>query len=264
MQNINKENKTSHEPLIRTSFIRFYEELNDFLPAKNRKKDFPFSFNGTPSVKNVIETIGVPHTEVDLILVNGKSVGFEYLLSGNEQVSVYPVFESFDISEVIKLRPKPLRKIRYIVDVNLGKLAKKLRLLGFDTYYRNDLDDDEIVKISIAEKRIILTRDIGILKCGTVTHGTWIRNDDPKIQLYEVIERLQLRKLFKPFSRCSQCNGTLKRIKKEEIKTRIPADTFDFYKTFWECAGCRQIYWEGSHMAKITGWIDELIAENNL
>lgn len=148
--------------------------------------------------------------------------------------------------------------------MNLGKLAKKLRLLGFDTYYRNDLDDDEIVKISIAEKRIILTRDIGILKCGTVTHGSWIRNDDPKIQLYEVIERLQLRKLFKPFSRCSQCNGTLKRIKKEEIKTRIPADTFDFYKTFWECAGCRKIYWEGSHMAKITGWIDELIAENNL
>lgn len=264
MQNKSTKYSRTHDPIKRTSYFRFYEELNDFLPAKFRKKDFPFSFNGTPSVKNVIETIGVPHTEVDLILVNGDSVGFEHLLSGNEQVSVYPVFETFDISEIIKLRPKPLRIIRFVVDVNLGKLAKKLRLLGFDTFYRNDLDDDEIVRISIAEKRIILTRDIGILKCGNVTHGTWIRNDDPKIQLYEVIERLQLRKLFKPFSRCSQCNGTLKRIKKEELKTRIPADTFEYFKTFWECVGCHQIYWEGSHMEKITGWIDELSAENNL
>lgn len=264
MQNINQENKKEHGPIVRTSFFRFYEELNDFLPAKYQKNNFPFYFHGTPSVKNAIETIGVPHTEVDLILINGESVGFEYLLIGDEQVSVYPVFETFDISPVIKLRAKPLRKIRFVVDVNLGKLAKKLRLLGFDTFYRNDLDDDEIVKISVTEKRIILTRDIGILKCGNVTHGTWIRNDDPKIQLFEVIERLQLRKLFKPFSRCSQCNGTLKRVKKEELKSRIPEDTFKFYKTFWECKGCKQIYWEGSHMEKITGWIHELKTENNL
>jgi hypothetical protein len=230
MQNNKPENNGIHNPVIRTSYFRFYEELNDFLPKQFKKEIFPTSFSGTPSVKNLIETIGVPHTEVDLILVNSESVGFEHLLFGNEQVSVYPVFETFDISPIIRLRPKPLRKIRFIVDVNLGKLAKKLRLLGFDTYYRNDLDDAEIVSISIAEKRIILTRDIGILKCGNVTHGTWIRNDDPKIQLYEVIERLQLKSLFKPFSRCSQCNSTLKRIKKAELKNRIPGDTFSYYK----------------------------------
>jgi uncharacterized protein with PIN domain len=262
MKNNIQDKDEEYQPILRTSYFRIYEELNDFLPKQFKKEVFPFSFNGTPSVKNVIETIGIPHTEVDLILVNGKSVGFEYLLSGNELVSVYPVFESFDISEVIKLRPKPLRKIRFIVDVNLGKLAKKLRLLGFDTLYRNDLDDDEIVQISVSEKRIILTRDIGILKCGSVTHGTWIRNDDPEIQLYEVIERLQLRKLFKPFSRCSNCNGTLKRVNKENLNTRIPADTFKYYKTFWECTDCNQIYWEGSHFEKITGWIDELKSEN--
>lgn len=262
MQNIIAENIENHNPVIRTSYFRFYEELNDFLPKQFKKEIFPFTFCGTPSVKNIIETIGVPHPEVDLILVNGDSVGFEYLLSGDEQVSVYPVFESFDITPVIKLRPKPLRKIRFIVDVNLGKLAKKLRLLGFDTLYRNDLDDDDIVKLSVSEKRIILTRDIGILKCGTVTHGTWIRNDDPAVQLFEVIERLQLKSLFNPFSRCSQCNGLLNSVKKEKLKGRIPPDTFYYYDTFWECRDCNHIYWEGSHFEKITDWIKELKGEN--
>jgi hypothetical protein len=237
--------------------LRFYEELNDFLPEQFKKEIYPFSYRGAPSVKNIIETIGVPHTEVDLIIIDGVSVGFEYQLKGNEQVSVYPVFESLDISPIIKLRAKPLRKIRFVVDVNLGKLAKKLRLLGFDTYYRNNLDDDEIVKISLSEKRIILTRDIGILKNGNVTHGFWIRSDDPKTQLNEVIERLQLRNLFKPFTRCSQCNGSLKRIKKEQLKNCIPEDILSFHRIFWECQGCQQIYWKGSHFDKINSWIEE-------
>ncbi|MDO8952204.1 MAG: Mut7-C RNAse domain-containing protein [Draconibacterium sp.] len=160
------------------------------------------------------------------------------------------------------MRAKPLRKIRFVVDVNLGKLAKKLRLLGFDTYYRNDLEDDEIVKISLSEKRIILTRDIGILKNGKVTHGFWIRSDDPKTQLNEVIERLQLKNLFKPFSRCSQCNDKLKRIKKELLINHIPQDTLRYYKTFWECCGCRQIYWEGSHFEKINDWLEKMCGGN--
>jgi hypothetical protein len=264
MQNHNPKNIKTHDPVIRTSFFRFYEELNDFLPEQFYKEIYPFSFSGTPSVKNSIETIGVPHTEVDLILVDGVSVGFDYILKGSEHISVYPVFESIDISPIIRLRAKPLRKIRFVVDVNLGKLAKKLRLLGFDTYYRNNLNDDEIVKISISEKRIILTRDIGILKYGNVTRGFWIRNDDPKIQLDEVIERLQLKNLFKPFSRCSQCNGQLKRIKKELLKNRIPDDTLSYYKIFWECQGCKQIYWEGSHFDKINKWIEKKREVNQL
>lgn len=251
------ENKKSHAPIIRTSYFRFYEELNEFLTVEFFKKNYPFSFSGTPSVKNSVETIGVPHTEIDLILVDGISVGFDYLLRGGEHVSVYPVFESLDVSPVIRLRAKPLRKIRFVVDVNLGKLAKKLRLLGFDTYYRNDLNDDEIVKISIGEKRVILTRDLGILKCSNVLHGYWLRSDDPKIQLNEVIERLQLKNLFNPFTRCSQCNGQLKRIKKELLKDRIPNDTLCYYKAFWECNCCRQIYWEGSHFDKIIDWIEK-------
>ncbi len=257
MQNRNHEKEKNHDPVVRTTYFRFYEELNDFLPSEFNKKVYPYSFNGTPSVKNSIEAIGVPHCEVDLILVDGISVDFEYRQKGGEQVSVYPVFESLDISPVIKLRAKPLRKIRFVVDANLGKLAKKLRLLGFDTVYRNNIQDDEIVQISIDEKRIILTRDIGILKCSEVTHGTWIRSDDPKIQVNEVIARLQLNNSFRPFTRCSQCNGQLKRVRKDQLKNRVSKDTLSYYSLFWECQTCHQIYWKGSHFDKINHWIEK-------
>lgn len=247
-----------HSPVIRKSYFRFYEELNDHLPPDWRKRSFSYAFKGTPSVKNTIQSIGVPHGEVDLILVNGEPVPFSYQLKGGEEVSVYPVFESLDISPVTRLRSSPLRKLRFIVDVNLGKLARKLRLLGFDTLFRNDFEDDEIVKIALEEKRIVLTRDKGILKQNAVTHGYWIRHDDPSHQLTEVVGRFQLQNSFKPFSRCSDCNALLKPVKKEDIEHQLPADTFRYYETFWQCSGCGKIYWEGSHFASILRWIDAL------
>lgn len=225
---------------------------------------FLFSFSGTPSVKNTIETIGVPHAEIDLILVNGESVDFDCLLKGGEQVSVYPVFESMDISPIIKLRAKPLRKTQFIVDVNLGKLAKKLRLLGFDTLFRNDFEDEEIVEIAANEKRIILTRDKGVLKYNNVLHGYWLRSDNPRIQLIEVVTRFQLKNNFNPFTRCSNCNGILYSAEKEKLSARIPADTLQFYNSFWECAGCHKIYWKGSHFNQILKWLEKLNDDSSL
>ncbi|MDD4108745.1 MAG: Mut7-C RNAse domain-containing protein, partial [Prolixibacteraceae bacterium] len=192
-----KINNIDHLPVIRKASFRFYEELNDHLPAKFRKKAFIWEFKGKPSVKNTIQAIGIPHSEIDLILVNGKSVNFDHQLEGGENISVYPVFESLDICPVTRLRPEPLRTNRFIVDVNLGKLALKLRLLGFDTLFRNDYADEEIVDIALRDKRIILTRDKGILKMNAVTHACWLRNDDPKIQLTELINRLQLQNSFR-------------------------------------------------------------------
>lgn len=138
-----------HAPTTRTATFRFYEELNDFLPVGLRKVDFPFEFIGKPTVKDVIEANGVPHTEIDLILIDGESTGFDHPMQGGERVSVYPVFESYDITPLIHLREKPLRGTKFIVDVNLGKLAQKLRLSGFDSLYRNDFEDSDIVKISL-------------------------------------------------------------------------------------------------------------------
>jgi len=250
------ENKP-HEPVLRTSYFRFYEELNDFLPSGNRKKIVPYQFTGTPSIKNTVEAIGVPHTEIDLILVNGNSVGFEFLIKGGEHISVYPVFEAFDISPLKRLRPKPLREIKFIVDVNLGKLAQKLRLLGFNTLFRNDFNDNEIVELSVKEKRIVLTRDKGVLTHTRLTHGYWLRRDDPKEQLKELINRLQLQNSFKPFSRCSNCNGELAAVDKNEIKTKLYTETFNSFNQFWECKGCGNIYWQGSHFDKICDWVEK-------
>jgi len=174
------------------AWFRFYEELNDFLPADKRKIAFPYKFSGSPSVKDVIEEIGVPHTEVDLILINGNSVKFDHKLSNGDHISVYPVFETLDISNVTQLRPKPLRKTRFIADVHLGRLAQLLRMLGFDTLYKNNCKNEEIITEALTQKRIILTLDPGLLKNRSITHGCLIRETDPHKQVHEVIRRFDL------------------------------------------------------------------------
>lgn len=247
-----------HTPIMKRASFRFYEELNDFFPAQLRKRLFYYEFRGTPAIKDSIEAMGVPHTEIDLIIVDGRSVGFDYRLQGGDQVSVYPVFESLDISPIVRLRPKPLRETKFIVDVNLGKLVPKLRLLGFDTLYKNDLKDDEIVDIAQKQQRIILTRDKGIFKYAAVTHGYWLRSDQPKTQLRELISRLQLVHDFKPFTRCVRCNGILVKVEKSQIRDCLPPQISLSFDLFLRCDQCHNIYWRGSHYDRILKWIHTL------
>ncbi len=239
--------------------IRFYEELNDFIPAQNRRKRFTHTFIDRISVKDLIESLGVPHTEVDLILVNGKSVDFNYMIDDGDDISVYPVFESLDISDVQHLRPKPLRKPKFICDVHLGKLTRNLRMFGLDVYYKNYLKDDEIVKISLSEKRTILTRDIGLLKRSEVTHGYFIRNDDPEKQTAEVMQRFHLHKLIKPFTICLECGKKLVRIAKKDIVELIPEKVKKQHNRFYYCVVCKKIYWAGSHFDKMNLFIREFL-----
>src|SRR6266700_656281 len=151
--------------------FRFYEELNDFLAPELRKTAFQVPIDRSRSVKDAIESVGVPHTEVDLVLVDGASVAFGHVLHGGERVAVYPVFERLDIAPVVHLRPSPLRETRFVLDAHLGKLARHLRLAGFDSLWENDYGDEEIVALSAAQKRVILTRDKGILKRSGVQRG---------------------------------------------------------------------------------------------
>jgi len=242
-----------------TALFRFYEELNDFLPSAKRKQSFPFTFNGNPSIKDVIESMGVPHVEVDLILVNGKSVDFKFKISDKDLVSVYPVFESLDISDVTHLRSKPLRETRFIPDVHLGKLVKYLRLCGFDTYYEKNIDDNDLIRKSVSDKRIILTRDRGLLKNKLVTHGYWIRSSAPGEQFKEVFARFDLMGSLKPFTRCMECNTILEDVPKEEIKGNLQPNTRKFFREFKKCKGCGRIYWEGSHYEKMKKQINRMI-----
>jgi len=244
--------------------FRFYAELNDFLRPKYRQKAFPYLFNGNPSVKDAIQAIGVPHTEVDLILVNGNSVSFGHHLQPGDQISVYPVFETLDISDVTHLRPRPLRKPKFVLDVHLGRLARYLRLAGFDTVYENSLGDREIIDIARSQKRIILTRDLGILKNDRVTHGYFIRSDNPRTQIQEVVNYFSLHKLAQPFSRCTRCNGKVKRISRKEAEPRVSKRTFRFYRRFYCCTSCGKIYWEGSHVGRMQKFLSELLTPAGL
>jgi uncharacterized protein len=236
--------------------FRFYEELNDFLPPARRKRPFTRRFRGTPSVKDTIEAIGVPHTEIDLILVDGRSVGFEERLQGGERVAVYPVFERLDVSPLVRLRPAPLRVTRFVADVHLGTLARHLRLLGFDTLWRNDLEDDRIIRLALDERRIILTRDKGILKDGRVTHGYWLRATDPMAQLEETVRALDLGARFEPYSRCLECNGELQPIARAQAARSVPLQVFLLHREFRRCDDCGRVYWPGSHRERL----DEVVA----
>jgi uncharacterized protein with PIN domain len=240
--------------------IRFYEELNDFLPRDKRKITYKLPFFGNPTVKDIIESQGVPHTEIDLILVNGLSVDFEYHIKAKDHISVYPEFELLDISPIIRLRPEPLRITRFIADAHLGKLARYLRMLGYDTLYRNDLDDAEIIKISLEEKRIILTRDLGILKNGRVMRGYFVRNQEPFDQCREVIRKFSLKHQLSPFSRCMECNGLFKKVDKELLKEEIPEKAYQYFKDFFQCESCHNLYWKGSHYDEMLKTIDLLLS----
>lgn len=242
-----------------TAIFRFYGELNDFLPPKHRQCDIEYSFQNTPAVKDAIEALGVPHTEVDLIVVNGQSVGFSYRLCDGDRVAVYPVFESLDILPIVQLREKPLRQIAFVADVHLGKLARLLRLLGFDTLHSNGYDDHEVVALAASEGRIVLTRDRDLLKHNAVTHGYWLRSTDPVEQAREVVRRFNLETLIDPFRRCLVCNGLLAPVDKAEILARIPPRIAVEHNEFFCCTSCQKLYWRGTHYPKLERHIAAIV-----
>jgi uncharacterized protein with PIN domain len=247
-----------HRSQKKQAIFRFYEELNDFLPKDKHKQEILYSFSGSPAVKDAIEAIGIPHTEIDLIIANQNSVDFCYKLQTGDHLAVYPVFESLDISPIVHLRPKPLRTCRFILDVQLGRLARSLRMLGFDTSYRNDYRDAELIRIALLERRIILTRNRAILKHKAITHGYWVRNTTGDEQLAEIIQRFDLKNHLQPFTRCLLCNRLIEPVEKEHIRDRLPPKTATHFDTFFHCPECNRIYWPGSHYQRMREKIDRI------
>lgn len=241
-----------------TIYVRFYAELADLVPQARQAREFGVVFSQGRTVKDLIEGLGVPHTEVDLVLVNGRSVDFSHVLSDGERVSVYPVFEMFDISAVTRVRSAPLRQPRFILDVHLGRLAVYLRLAGFDCQYRNDLQDQEIVTVALAEHRTILTRDRGLLKRRAVTHGYLVRATDPRTQLMEVVDHFDLHSAVTPFSRCPLCNGPVDVVAKGDIGHVLPPRVALTQQEFRRCRDCQHVYWKGSHYRSIARLLEQV------
>ncbi len=238
--------------------IRFYQELNEFLTEGQRFRTLECELIGNPGVKDLIESFGVPHTEVDLVLANSEPVDFAYQVQDGDRISIYPVFESLDIQGVSRVRSRPLRRTAFVLDVHLGHLARLLRLLGFDTLYRRDYDDPEIVRIALDEGRIILTRDHGILKRKAVTHGYFVRSTDPEEQAREVIRRFDLSARLEPFSRCSVCNTPLETVSAEEVEAELPPGIRGRFESVARCAGCGRHYWPGTHYESLRATIERI------
>ncbi len=247
------------DPELRPHAVRGGHEDRGLGFPERRQVAFSIQFNGRVTVKHLVESLGVPHSEIDLILANGDPVDFSYIVNNADFVSVYPMFESIDIGAVGRLRPNPLRITRFVLDTHLGQLATYLRLLGFDTLYRNDFEDPELAEISSSQRRILLTKDRGLLKRSLVTHGYCIREIDPQLQILEVIRRFDLREDIHPFRRCLKCNGMLENVDKEEIIDRLEHDTSRYFDEFRICQDCDQIYWKGSHYERMQRFLNELL-----
>jgi uncharacterized protein with PIN domain len=239
--------------------FRFYEELNDFLPKHRRKTDFEAKFKGKRSIKDMIEALGVPHTEIDLILVNGNSVDFNYILQDEDRVSVYPVFESLNITDVTLLRKIPLRRNKFIADINLGDIVKYMRVLGLDLYYDPLLSTREIIEISKRENRVILTKSRKLLKFKDVSHGIFIRPGTTTEQIRRIIYYLDIKDKIKPFSRCLRCNTLLDIVLKEKILDRIPSKTKEFCDEYVQCQSCDKIYWKGTHFINMKKAVRQIL-----
>ncbi|KGW35670.1 thiS family protein [Burkholderia pseudomallei MSHR2451] len=241
-----------------TVTFRFYEELNDFLARPLRRREFAHACMRGASVKHAIEALGVPHTEVELILVNGESTPFSHVLEEGDRVAVYPNFEAIDIRPLLRVRAAPLRVTRFIADAHLGGLAQLLRLAGFDTLYDNHYPDELIETIAAREARIVLTRDRELLKRRTITHGCYVRALKPQAQLQELFDRLDLAGSARPFRLCLSCNAPLRRIDPAEAAGRAPQGVLQRHTRFVTCDVCRRVFWEGSHWRRMRALIEHV------
>ncbi len=243
--------------------LRFYAELNDFLPRARRYRDCPLQFPDGAPVRHLVEQFGVPHTELELVLLDGRSVGLEEPVPDGARLSLYPVFEAMDVSPLLRLRPWPLRVTRFVADAHLGRLARYLRLLGFDTCYENDAGDAALADCSVREHRILLTRDRALLMRREITHGCYVRALKPREQLAAVMARCDLYRQVRPFTRCMECNGLLAAVEKAQVALELPPGVCARFERFWRCGGCRRVYWQGSHFARLNELVGKSLGEND-
>lgn len=239
--------------------FRFYAELNDFLPPQRRQREFACRYAQDATVKHMIEALGVPHTEVALILLNGAPAGFGQRLHDGDRVAVYPRFASLDPGALPQLGPAPPQPPRFIADAHLGGLARLLRMAGFDTLYDNHCGDGEIEAIAARDGRIVLTRDRELLKRRQVVHGCYLHAQQPPRQLREVAGRFGLAEAARPFTRCLDCNRPLRTAARAEVEARLPPSVRARHDRFSTCDSCRRVYWKGSHWQRMRAALQQAL-----
>jgi len=244
---------------MKTIHLRFYEELNEFLTTEKRKVTFVHSIPVQTSVKDLIESFNIPHTQVQMILVNEEQKDFSYIVQENDRISIYPYFHNFDITSISKIHHPLPKRMRFFVDQHLGILARYLRMLGIDTEYNDNLSGLELVKKSNRENRILITKDHSILKRNDLKFGYFVYADELDSQLEELVLQFKLKDHISLFSRCLECNSKLYPIDKENIEHRLPQKVKELHDKFTICEKCDKIYWKGTHYQKMKQKIEHIL-----
>lgn len=238
--------------------IRCYAELNDFLPLPRRQRAFAHSFSTAGSVKDTLESLGIPHPEIDLILVNGQPAGFDRLLAAGDRVAAFPLFRRLDVSAVSPVHLPLPPQARFLLDGHLGRLARHLRLLGIAADHQAEADDAALAAAAAAGDRILLTRDLDLLKRSVVRRGYRVRTTDPFDQAVEVLCRFDLAGRLAPFTRCLPCGARLEEATAEEAAGRVPARVAARHTDYRRCPACDRLYWAGSHHRRLAALVDRI------
>jgi uncharacterized protein with PIN domain len=238
--------------------LRFYGDLNIFLGSGTGNEVIERRLPEKTSIKDVIESCGVPHPEVDLILVDEQVVGFDQTLASDAEVEVFPV--ATPGTKRTEKRLQTVGNYTFVADGHLGGLTRNMRLLGFDVAYNQGAEDRQLLDVMVRQNRALLTRDRRLLMHGIVQHGYYPRSQNPNEQTIEVIRRFDLSELIAPFTRCLRCNAPLEEANKAEIMDKLEPLTKIYYDQFRRCPGCEQIYWPGSHFSKLQKRIEEIRA----
>lgn len=237
--------------------LRFHGDLSFFLRSSQaRPPSIEKRLGEKTSVKDAIESCGVPHTEVDLILANGAPVSLSHSLVRDQAIDIYPVSAPPELFPGNRLQARGLR--RFVADCHLGKLARHLRLLGFDVLYDNRANDAQLLHIATNNDRALLSRDRRLLMHTVVRDGYCPRSHDSDEQTVEVIRRFELAQLVAPFTRCLQCNGLLEHVDKAEVNQQLEPLTKIYYQDFRRCTGCAKVYWPGSHFGKLQNRLERI------
>lgn len=238
--------------------IRCYAELNDFLPLARRQRAFAYAFTVPGSIKDALESLGVPHPEIDLLLVNDEPVGFDRILTDGDRVAAFPRFRGLDISGISPVHVPLPEEPRFALDGHLGRLARYLRLLGFDTAHQPEAGDEALATRAAADDRILLTRDLDLLRRRVVRRGYRVRSTDPSEQVIEVVRQFGLAERLAPFTRCLACGERLVTAEPSEVAGQIPPGVIGRYPTYHRCPGCGRVYWPGSHHRRLSSLVDEV------
>ena len=240
--------------------VRCYAELNDRLSPEWRQERFVFHCPHDSRVGDVLGALGIDPDIVDLALVNGISTGLSHILAEDDLLSLFPVFETFDIGSVTRVRDRALRRPSFVLDVHLGKLAHLLRMLGFDTLYRNTYTDEELVAIAAHDGRTLLSKDRALVADDAVQRGLVIRSQTPRVQLLEVLDWFDLYRESRPFTRCLECNDLLSPASERDVQAFLPPAVRGRYEEFNTCVHCGRVYWKGSHYRRMEEYVKEILS----